>query len=300
MTIKKLILFSALLIFACSNDLFAQDYMEMRKKQLRIEYQKKIDLINILTKNQDSLSSSNVKMESNLLTLKNYLKKINDSIVRLKSKNENLNSILIKNEEKTSNLEKEIYSLKDSVSELKKIIEFNVNKSLDELRNSSNFETFLSYFIFSTCSEQNIDSLIASSSPLIMKFIDSNIQFGRFYNQGILCSLYNSSDYGYNDYYGDPFPKMSNISFYENKDPNGGFCEEASSPDGIYYKQIYDLPKDYDPIEIRDIPAPYYLRNLKKMEVNIQFNYYVVNTFYFVKYKNKWVLLYTYDCDCSS
>ena len=72
---KKLILFSALLIFACSNDLFAQDYMEMRKKQLRIEYQKKIDLINILTKNQDSLSSSNVKMESNLLTLKNYLKK---------------------------------------------------------------------------------------------------------------------------------------------------------------------------------------------------------------------------------
>ena len=297
---KKLILLTCLLIFACSNGLFAQDYMEMRKKQLRIEYQKKIDLINTLTKNQDSLSSSNVKLESNLLTLKNYLKKINDSIVRLKSKNENLNSILIENEEKTSNLEREIYSLKDSISELKKIIEFNVNKSLDELRNSSNFETFLSYFIFSTCSEQNIDSLIASSSPLIMKFIDSNIQFGRFYNQGITCTLYNSSDYGYNDYYGDSFPKMSNISFYENKDPNGGFCEEASSPDGIYYKQIYDLPKDYDPIEIRDIPAPYYLRNLKKMEVNIQFNYYVVNTFYFVKYKNKWVLLYTYDCDCSS
>ena len=93
---------------------------------------------------------------------------------------------------------------------------------------------------------------------------------------------------------------MSKLSFYENKDPSGGFCEDASSPNGIYYKQIYDLPKDYDPIEIRDIPAPYYLRNLKKMEVNIQFNYYVVNTFYFVKYKNKWVLLYTYDCDCSS
>ena len=209
---KKLILLTCLLIFACSNGLFAQDYMEMRKKQLRIEYQKKIDLINTLTKNQDSLSSSNVKLESNLLTLKNYLKKINDSIVRLKSKNENLNSILIENEEKTSNLEREIYSLKDSVSELKKIIEFNVNKSLDELRNSSNFETFLSYFIFSTCSEQNIDSLIASSSPLIMKFIDSNIQFGRFYNQGITCTLYNSSDYGYNDYYGDSFPKMSNES----------------------------------------------------------------------------------------
>ena len=297
---KKLLLLSALLIFACSADLFAQDYMKMRKKELRIEHQKKIDSLNLLNEEVNSLSSSNVKLESNLLTLNNYIKNINQSIVRLKSKNENLNSILIENEEKTSNLEREIYSLKDSVSELKKIIEFNVNKSLDELRNSSNFDTFLSYFIFSTCSEQNIDSLIASSSPLIMKFIDSNIQFGRFYNQGITCTLYNSSDYGYNDYYGDPFPKMSNISFYENKDPNGGFCEEASSPDGIYYKQIYDLPKDYDPIEIRDIPAPYYLRNLKKMEVNIQFNYWVVNTFYFVKYKNKWVLLYMYDCDCSS
>jgi len=297
---KKLLLLSALLIFACSSDLFAQDYMKMRKKQLRIEHQKKIDLINTLTKNQDSLSSTNIKLKSNLLTLKKYLKKTNDSILRLKSKNENLNSILIENEERTSNLERELYELKDSVSELKKKIEFNVNKSLDEMRNSSNFETFLSYFIFSTCSEQNIDSLIASSSPLIMKFIDSNIQFGRFYNQGVTCTLYNSSDYGYNDYYGDPFPKMSNISFYENKDPNGGFCEEASSPDGIYYKQIYDLPKDYDPIEIRDIPAPYYLRNLKKMEVNIQFNYYIANTFYFVKYKNKWVLLYTYDCDCST
>ena len=122
---KKLLSLSALLIFACSNDLFAQDYMEMRKKQLRIEYQKKIDLINTLTKNQDSLGSSNVILESNLLTLKNYLKKTNDTIVRLKSKNENLNSILIENEEKISNLERELYELKDSVSELKKIIELN-------------------------------------------------------------------------------------------------------------------------------------------------------------------------------
>ena len=131
---KKLLSLSALLIFACSNDLFAQDYMEMRKKQLRIEYQKKIDLINTLTKNQDSLSSSNVKLESNLLTLKNYLKKINDSIVRLKSKNENLNSILIENEEKTSNLVREIYYLKDSVLELKKIIELNTQSVEHEIQ----------------------------------------------------------------------------------------------------------------------------------------------------------------------
>ena len=43
---KKLLLLSALLIFACSSDLFAQDYMKMRKKQLRIEHQKKLDELN--------------------------------------------------------------------------------------------------------------------------------------------------------------------------------------------------------------------------------------------------------------
>jgi len=122
---KKSVLVSFLLIFVFSADLFAQDYMKMRKKQLRVEYQKKIDLINTLTKTQDSLSSSNIKLKSNLLTLKKYLNKTNDSILSLKSKNENLNSILIENEEITSSLERELYELKDSVSELKKIIELN-------------------------------------------------------------------------------------------------------------------------------------------------------------------------------
>ena len=98
---KKSLLVSFLLIFVFSADLFAQDYMKMRKKQLRVEYQKKIDLINTLTKNQDSLSSSNIKLKSNLLTLKKYLNKTNDSILSLKSKNENLNPVLIENEEIT-------------------------------------------------------------------------------------------------------------------------------------------------------------------------------------------------------
>ena len=66
---KKSVLVSFLLIFVFSADLFAQDYMKMRKKQLRVEYQKKIDLINTLTKTQDSLSSSNIKLKSNLLEI---------------------------------------------------------------------------------------------------------------------------------------------------------------------------------------------------------------------------------------
>ena len=38
---KKSLLVSFLLLFAFSADLFAQDYMKMRKKELRIEHQKK-------------------------------------------------------------------------------------------------------------------------------------------------------------------------------------------------------------------------------------------------------------------
>ncbi len=291
---KKLLLLSALLIFTCSSGLFAQDYMKLSKKKLRIEHQKKVDLIDTLTMNIDTLNSLNRELKSNLLIAKTDLKKKNDFINDLKFK-------LIQNEKDTSRLEREIQMINDSILELKnKILQKKVSNPLDGLRNSSNFETFLSYFLLTTYSEKNIDSLIANSSPLVMKFTDSNIEFGRFYNQGVACRLYTTDDYGYNSFYGKKSPKLSNIFFYKNKTPIEGFCEEASSPDGVYYKQISTLPEDYDPIEIKDIPAPYYLRNLEKMEVNIQLNYFVVNTFYFVEYRNKWVLLYTNDCDCSS
>ena len=52
---KKILLLSVLAILAFSSDLFAQDYMKMRKKQLRIEYQKKVDSLNFLSKEVDSL-----------------------------------------------------------------------------------------------------------------------------------------------------------------------------------------------------------------------------------------------------
>ena len=67
---KKLLLLSALSIFACSSDLFAQDYMKMRKKQLRIEHQKKVDLIDTLTMDIDTLNSLNRELKSNLLIAK--------------------------------------------------------------------------------------------------------------------------------------------------------------------------------------------------------------------------------------
>ena len=61
---KKLLLLSALLIFPCSSDLFAQDYMKMRKKQLRIEHQKKLKLINRLSQELGLSNKENQKIQS--------------------------------------------------------------------------------------------------------------------------------------------------------------------------------------------------------------------------------------------
>ena len=78
---KKLIILSALLIFACSSNLFAQDYMKMRKKQLRIEHQKKLKLIDSLSQ---ELSLSNKKSQNLQSDLNNSR---NDLILTLDSLN---------------------------------------------------------------------------------------------------------------------------------------------------------------------------------------------------------------------
>ena len=119
---KKLLLLSALLIFTCSSGLFAQDYMKLSKKKLRIEHQKKVDLIDTLTMNIDTLNSLNRELKSNLLIAKTDLKKKNDFINDLKFK-------LIQNEKDTSRLEREIQMINDSILELKnKILQKKVLK----------------------------------------------------------------------------------------------------------------------------------------------------------------------------
>ena len=70
---KKILLLSVLAILAFSSDLFAQDYMKMRKKQLRIEYQKKVDSLNLLSKEVDSLRFQKAQIESYLADIKKEL-----------------------------------------------------------------------------------------------------------------------------------------------------------------------------------------------------------------------------------
>jgi len=70
---KKPLIVSFLLLFAFSADLFAQDYMKMRKKELRIEHQKKIDSLNLLNEEVNSLRSHKAQIESYLVDIKKEL-----------------------------------------------------------------------------------------------------------------------------------------------------------------------------------------------------------------------------------
>ena len=74
----KKILLPALLIFACSSDLLAQDYMKMRKKQLRIEHQKKLKLIDSLSQELSLSNKKSQNLQSDLNNSSNDLKQTLD------------------------------------------------------------------------------------------------------------------------------------------------------------------------------------------------------------------------------
>jgi len=82
---KKSLLVYFLLLFAFSADLFAQDYMKMRKKELRIEHKKKIDSISFLMSELHSNISLNSKLTAHNLELENNLGNSNILINELKN-----------------------------------------------------------------------------------------------------------------------------------------------------------------------------------------------------------------------
>ena len=90
---KKLLLLSALLIFVFSSDLFAQDYMKLRKKQLRIEHQKKLKLIDSLSQELSLSNKKSQNLQSNLNNSSNDLILTSDS---LKNSNLEINQLEVK------------------------------------------------------------------------------------------------------------------------------------------------------------------------------------------------------------
>ena len=97
---KKRLLLSALLIFACSSDLFAQDYMKMKKEQLRIEHQKKLDELNkniyakdLLKAKVDSMKNENDELKSNLELLNSKISVLNQELTTEKEISQKLRDL---------------------------------------------------------------------------------------------------------------------------------------------------------------------------------------------------------------
>jgi len=184
-------------------------------------------------------------------------------------------------------------------------IPLNDEETINNPLNSSNFETFLNKFLLTTYSEKKFDSLVYASSPLIMDFTSKNLGFGRFWNMGAYCNLYKSKSnhFGYNfneKYFGEIQPQTTKLKFFAEQKPIEGFCEEATSPDGIYYQQVNDLPRDWDMAKDVSVPTSAKLKKLNKKVVYIQFEKWIKKTFYFVQSGKKWFLIYVDDCDCSA
>jgi len=141
---KKIFHLSALFVFAFGSDLFAQDYMKMRKKQLRIEHQKKLKFIDSLSQELSLSNKKSQNLQSDLNNSSNDLILTSDSL-----KNSNLEITQLEGKLSDSNveltqlvLEMKDFILEDSlkntvISSLKKENE-NLLMAIDEKKLQTN------------------------------------------------------------------------------------------------------------------------------------------------------------------
>ncbi|MCH1401670.1 MAG: hypothetical protein L7U78_04015 [Schleiferiaceae bacterium] len=289
---RRIIFLTCLLISIISSG-------QSKKKQIEL-LNGKLDSLNEVVSNERNNYTQVVQLKDSLVQLKDAeISSRKNQINQLIQGNERLITQLSELEGDKMILTKEQSSLERRIDSLTQIIaELTVNKEINSFRNSKNFENFLYSFLSTVYSNQKIDSLISISSPRILDFVEPSIGFGRFWNMGAACNLYNEGNYEYYDF--PVQPDVADLPFFKDQDPQGGFCDEASTPDGIYYKQVYDLPEDWDVIKGESIPPPRKLKYLNKIMVQVQYNYWVVKTMYFIEFNDKWYLLYFDDCDCSA
>jgi hypothetical protein len=304
-------------------------FVQAQSKKEQIEtliFQK--DSLFIILEKERQLNSDQVK------GLKVRNQALNDSLVRiiekerqtsidivklLEDKISNLNSAiaLIQKELIQSNKELAVKEEKILGNQLDQVIrEDSIRGLREELHQikSSKFEFFLPYFLNEAVSGKNFDSLIYVSSPITEKFINKKeLGFGRFVNLTMWCNLYGSSNpnpEGGNMIYGfvqglpshEFRPNLSILPYFAKSAPALALCEEQLGSDGIYYHEVKELIHSTWNESEEIIEKSYFerLENFEKMKVEIIVRGYLIKTFYFIDYKNRWYLLYVDDCDCSS
>ena len=191
---RKLLLLSALLIFACSSELFCQDYMKMNKKNLRLEYQKKLNQIDSLKQVLNLTYSENQNLQSNLnnanndlLSISNLLKNSNLEISQLEAK-------LLSSKNELSQLGLEIDNLVKQNSDNLGLIT-DKNLQIDSLRTSLNITSDEKSDLISqnSLNTRTIDSLKNENEVLIEQLSEPTIIIGE------LKRVYEDEDGGYED-----------------------------------------------------------------------------------------------------
>jgi len=299
-TMKKIsLIYSILICLIISTSVQGQS----KKKQIEL-LNGKLDSLNEVVSNERNNYTQAVQLkDAEISSQKRQIIELDhriDSLYEAVSNHVNDYTYMVQlKDAEISSQHQEQSSLESRIDSLNQLIaELTGNKETNSFRNSKNFEYFLYSFLSTVYSNEKIDSLISISSPRILDFVEPSIGFGRFWNMGAACNLYNEGNYEY--YYFPVQPDVANLPLFKNQVPQGGFCDEASTPDGIYYTEVYDLPEDWDIETGESIPPPRKLKYLNKIMVQVQYNYFVVKTMYFIESNDKWYLLYFDDCDCSA
>ena len=173
---KKLLLLSTLLIFACSSELFCQDYMKMNKKNLRMEYQKKLNQIDSLKQVLDLTYSKNQNLQSNLNNANNDLLSISDSLKNSNLEISQLEAKLLNSKNELSQLGLEIDNLVKQNSDNLDLIT-DKNLQIDSLKTSLNIASDEKNDLISQNSlkTRTIDSLIDQNEVLSKAIINKKL-----------------------------------------------------------------------------------------------------------------------------
>jgi hypothetical protein len=268
--------------------------------------QTKKEQIEVLILQKDSLSSV---LEKERQLNSNRVKELETKISKINSDMGLIQRELVQSKKGLADSKRELAAKKEEIEGFRvgQVLRDDIIRSLrEELHQikASNFETFLPYFLNEVFLEYDFDSLLSADSPIVRKFIDSNnLDFGVFSNpQGIFCVKWALKDVFY---FGER-PDIARLSYFPNRLASERLpvCHlEEPVLDGIYYKEIGEFPSsdsldDYG--NLISIPPQGKFKPLKKMMVQIMQNDEIVQTIFFVKYNDKWHLVYLYYCDCSA
>jgi hypothetical protein len=182
---------------------------------------------------------------------------------------------------------------------------FGAQTSLKRVATIVDLELFLDFFLKTYYFGNNLEKLIITKNWKTSHFLHKDIGVFRMYNPGAACVLFGWQGKGYKEdkFLNYQIPAKETITFFANKQPNGGFCETTDEPDGVYYKSVEKLPVYPDmsgDYKILELPIPEKYKNGEKAMVKILSDGWVTKKMYFMVVDGQWRLVVIDDCDCSA